>query len=292
MRFRHLNFVHLVYLVAVAREGSVSRAASALHVSPQTISGQLRVFGQRLGGPLTQRVGRGIELTPLGRDVATRGAVLLDQGEALLSAPAADRAGTPVVTVGVSLIVQPLLARKWLQPLYSQPGVERIVCVEGRERDLWEQLAVRSVDVVIASGTPPVSRGFRTVLLGRSPIALFGSAAFARRYRGRLRQALREAPMLVPTEASAARRVLEAWLQLEGVTPRIAGEFDDTSLRDAFAAAGLGVCFAPALLAREMQHTYALKNMGIVRGPEARYFAVARAPGALLTALAGTAAEP
>ena len=99
VRFRHLNYVHLVYLVAVAREGSVSAAAAALHVSPQTISGQLKTFGERLGGALTRRVGRGIELTPLGREVATKGARLLEQGEALLAGPVAERAAKPVLTV-------------------------------------------------------------------------------------------------------------------------------------------------------------------------------------------------
>jgi LysR family transcriptional activator of nhaA len=276
VRFRHLNYVHLVYLVAVAREGSVSAAAAALHVSPQTISGQLKTFGERLGGPLTRRVGRGIELTPLGREVATKGALLLEQGEALLAGPVAERAAKPVLTVGISTIFPALLARKWLKPLVDDRRVERLVCVEGRERELWDQLAVRRVEVVISSGLPPPAMGQHAVELDRSPVALFGAAPFVKKYRGKLRRALREAPMLVPSHDSAARRVLDTWVGLQGITPKIVAEFDDASLRESMAAAGLGVCFAPMLLEAELQRTYGLRPIAVVRGPEARYFAVSR----------------
>lgn len=278
MRFRHLNFVHLVYLVAVAREGSVTRAAAALHVSPQTISGQLRVFGERVGGALTRRVGRGIELTPLGRDLATKGAALLDQSEALLAGDVAQGAPRRQLTVGVSPIVPPLLARRWLQPMIAQHHAERIVCVEGRERELWESLAVRRVDVIVVPSLPPASRGFHTVELARTPVALYGNEAYARKYRGRVMRALREAPLLVPTESSAARRVLEGWWALEGITPHIVGEFDDNGLRDAFAANGLGLFIASALLEKDLQRAYGLRRIGSIKaGPEARFFAATRA---------------
>jgi LysR family transcriptional activator of nhaA len=281
MRIRHLSYVHLVYLVAVAREGSVSAAAAALHVSPQTISGQLKTFGERLGGALTRRVGRGIELTDLGREVAAKGAVLLEQAEALLAGPVAERAAKPLLTVGVSTVFPALLARRCLQPLIDDGRVERLVCVEGRERELWEQLAVRRVDVVISSGLPPTSSGFHTIELEKSAVGLFGTEAYVRKYRGRVVRALREAPMLVPSESSAARRVLDTWLGLQGIAPRIVGEFDDASLRDAMAAAGVGVCFAPMLLEAELRLAWGLRPIGTIRGPEARYFAVARSAGSM-----------
>lgn len=281
MRFRHLNYVHLVYLVAVAREGSLTAAAAALHVSPQTISGQLKTFGERLGGPLTRRVGRGIELTELGREVATKGAALLEQGEALLAGPVAEHAAKPVLTVGISTLFPALLARQWLRPLARERRVERLVCLEGRERDLWEQLAVRRVDVVIAAGLPPAAAGFHSIELAHCPVALFGAPVFVKTFRGKLARAVREAPLLLPTAESSARRVLDTWFGMQGVTPRVVGEFDDATLREAMAAAGVGLCFSPLLLERELLRTYGLRPVGTVRGPEARYFAVARSAAAM-----------
>ena len=36
---RHLNYSHLHYFWAVAREGSIAKASQSLHLTPQTISG-------------------------------------------------------------------------------------------------------------------------------------------------------------------------------------------------------------------------------------------------------------
>ena len=37
-----LNYKHLRYFLAVARAGSIARAGEELHLTPQSISGQLR----------------------------------------------------------------------------------------------------------------------------------------------------------------------------------------------------------------------------------------------------------
>ena len=46
---RHLNYGHLLYFWTVAREGGVARASEVLHVTPQTISGQLRTLEESVG---------------------------------------------------------------------------------------------------------------------------------------------------------------------------------------------------------------------------------------------------
>ena len=64
---RVLNYKHLHYFQCVARAGSVVRAAERLHLTPQTLSGQLSQFEARLGITLFNRVGRRLELTKTGR---------------------------------------------------------------------------------------------------------------------------------------------------------------------------------------------------------------------------------
>ena len=44
LNLRHLDIMQLAYLRAVARSGSVTGAAAALSVAPQTVSGQLGVL--------------------------------------------------------------------------------------------------------------------------------------------------------------------------------------------------------------------------------------------------------
>ena len=66
---RHLNYSHLQYFWAVAREGSVAKAAEVLNLTPQTISGQLKLLDEAVGQPLFNRVGRRLVLSEMGRVV-------------------------------------------------------------------------------------------------------------------------------------------------------------------------------------------------------------------------------
>ena len=62
-----INYKHLHYFVSIARSGGVIRAAERLHLTPQTLSGQLSQFEERLGVALFRRVGRRLELTATGK---------------------------------------------------------------------------------------------------------------------------------------------------------------------------------------------------------------------------------
>ncbi|HHL45569.1 MAG TPA: LysR family transcriptional regulator, partial [Gammaproteobacteria bacterium] len=44
-----LNYKHLRYFWVVAKEGSIAQASQILHLTPQTISGQLSQFEKSLG---------------------------------------------------------------------------------------------------------------------------------------------------------------------------------------------------------------------------------------------------
>ena len=67
MVVRDINFKHLHYFWAVAKAGSVTKAGERLHLTPQTISGQLSLFEESIGYQLFNRVGRRMELTDSGR---------------------------------------------------------------------------------------------------------------------------------------------------------------------------------------------------------------------------------
>lgn len=62
-----LNYKHLRYFWMVAKSGSIARASEQLHLTPQSISGQLGEFEETLGVELFRRVGRGLELTETGQ---------------------------------------------------------------------------------------------------------------------------------------------------------------------------------------------------------------------------------
>lgn len=62
----------LTYLVALADEGSFSRAADACFISQPALSAQIKGLENRLGQQLLERTARGILLTHQGVQVVDR----------------------------------------------------------------------------------------------------------------------------------------------------------------------------------------------------------------------------
>jgi LysR family glycine cleavage system transcriptional activator len=73
------NLQALVALEAVARLGSVTRAAAALHLTQSAVSHRLHGLQRELGIELVTREGRGVSLTPQARELAKAASVALEQ---------------------------------------------------------------------------------------------------------------------------------------------------------------------------------------------------------------------
>ncbi|MCP8467534.1 LysR family transcriptional regulator [Pseudomonas sp. ZM23] len=72
MRYRRLDLNLLVALDALLEEGSVSRAAQRLNLGQSATSAALGRLREHFRDPLLVPVGRGLELTPLARQLAPR----------------------------------------------------------------------------------------------------------------------------------------------------------------------------------------------------------------------------
>ena len=62
-----LNYHHLRYFWAVAKEGGLTRAAERLHVSQSALSTQIRQLEEHLGQSLFVRAARSMQLTEAGQ---------------------------------------------------------------------------------------------------------------------------------------------------------------------------------------------------------------------------------
>ena len=79
-----LNYKHLRYFWMVARTGSIARAAEQLHLTPQSISGQLSEFADALGVVLFRRTGRTLELSEAGRRMLSYADEIFALGDEML----------------------------------------------------------------------------------------------------------------------------------------------------------------------------------------------------------------
>ena len=81
-----MNYKHLRYFHTVLRAGGLVRASEQLHLTPQTLSGQIKQLEARIGQPLLRKSGRGLEPTDAGRLVARYAAEIFALGDALQDA--------------------------------------------------------------------------------------------------------------------------------------------------------------------------------------------------------------
>jgi DNA-binding transcriptional LysR family regulator len=271
--------------VAVARAGSVQRAAERLHRAQPSVSARLASLEERWGTKLFRRHARGMALTP-------EGARLLPLAEAALEQVSAldGEAGLPVsargelrIGAGDALgreVVPVALARL----LRSDPALQ-VRLVEGSSARLLDALRAGEIDLALvaaqAAEAAPAAGVDTQPLLESAVDALFppgerrvGASIELERLRGRRIVALQP--------GSAFRRHLEDAFALAGIPFRPAVEVGNLSLVRRFVVAGLGVAPVPAVAFRRGRATSRARLEGV--GPV--HYALARRSGVAWSAAA------
>ncbi len=272
-----LNYKHLHYFWAVAKAGGVTRASERLHLTPQTISGQLSLFEEVLGEKLFKRTGRSFELTETGRMVLSYADEIFSLGQELEEALHHQPADRPLqFSVGVTDSVPKALAYQLLEPAMQVEQPPRIICREGKVADLLAELALHRLDIVIADSPMPRSidvRGF-SHLLGECGLTFFATRELAQQHTEPFPRCLDGAPLLLPGEDVAVRSRLTRWLSDKRIRPRITGEFDDGALMKAFGQAGAGIFAAPSAIAEQVMRQHEVVSIGATEEVIEQFYAI------------------
>ncbi len=273
-----MNFKHLHYFWEVAKAGGVARASEHLHLTPQTISGQIGLLEDDLGTPLFAKRGRNLELTEAGRlalgyaqDIFALGSEL---EEALRNYPARGRAVE--FRVGVADSVPKTIAYRLIVPATRLPEPVRIVCREWKLDGLLTELGAHRLDLVIADAPIPSSVSVRAYnhRLGESGVSFFASAELFKRCKGKFPACLDGAPMLIPGDGAAVRPRLDRWRDANKLRPQVVGEFDDSALMKAFGQRGAGVFIGPTVLESEIETQYEVRTLGRTQEIVEEFFAI------------------
>jgi LysR family transcriptional activator of nhaA len=139
------------------------------------------------------------------------------------------------------------------------------VCHEGEFEQLLAELALHHLDVVLAGQPAPRNPNLRLTSerLVESPVDWYGpSRLVGKTERDRFPQSLTDLPVLLPTGHSALRSTLNHWFEVQGLRPRIVGEFEDSALLAVFAARGLGVFPVSRLGANDVGLMRGLRPLG------------------------------
>jgi DNA-binding transcriptional LysR family regulator len=238
---------HLRYFVAVAEQGSVSKAARHVHVSQPALSRQIRDLEADLGVPLFDRVGRHIELTAEGEDLLRHGRDVLARAESVRERARALRGGiVGVLRVGATpQATQSIFAGFLRRYSRLRPGVEIQLTEEGGVRlvELVEEGAIH-LAISMAARRPLQCQPL-------FPIRVLAVAAPRPSWKRRATieiAELADEPFLLLRPSFGTRQMFDAACEIARFRPRIVLESSDPHSLVALAEAGHGVAVVPSSL--------------------------------------------
>lgn len=273
-----LNYHHLQYFWAVAKEGSVVRASELLRLAHPTISGQIHKLEDTLGEKLFARRGRGLVLTEAGRLAFRYADEIFSLGREFTDTLKGRATGRPLrLVVGVADVLPASLVRRFLEPAFRMDQPVRVVCRADKSVDEFiAELALHRVDVVIADGPAGSGVAVRTFShpLGECGTSFFSSPQLAATLKRDFPRSLDRAPILLPGARSTVRRSLEQWLTTRDLRPTIVAEFDDSALARSFGAAGMGVFAAPTVIEAEVRQQTGVRVIGRAEEVRQQFYAL------------------
>lgn len=230
---------------AAAEEGHFTRAALRLGVPQSSLSRRIKTIEQTLGVALFQPVGRGVTLTPQGREFYehTRGLVrALDDAVRRVRADADPDSG--LVRFGFPLTLGPVSIPTLLAQFHTGAPRIRLHLVQAHGEALADQVRAGTLDLAVMI-PPPAD--LPTVPLGRQRIDLH--VARTHRLAGRAGIDLADLagePFIANPPSYQLRKLLDSWCAAAGFTPRVAFEITEFETLRELVALGLGVALLPA----------------------------------------------
>ena len=266
---RHLNYNHLLYFYTVAREGSVAQAAKVLHLTPQTVSGQIKLLEDVIGEPLFLRVGRGLTLSDTGRVVQAYADEIFSVGTALVQRlQSSSQESARALRVGIVDSFPKLVTCKLLSVTLEDDEPAKLSCAEGKLESLLADLSVHKIDLILSDRPVPTELNVRAYnhVLGSSDMAFFAPQSWSGIKLDEFPQCLADLPVLMPDSSSALRRSLDHWFDEIEIVPNVVAEFDDSALMKTFGDAGLGAFPAPKVITGDIQRNFHARPIGIING--------------------------
>ena len=151
-----LTLRHIQYLVTILDAGSMARAAETLHVTPTSLSLQMKHLEELVGTPLLTRHSRGVSATPRGvafRESASEVLRLVQEMERCFLD--AGQAKGATVRLGITPAVARMIGVEALTGLAPWQQRVSLALTEGWTADLMPKLVNRHLDYVVAYDLEP-----------------------------------------------------------------------------------------------------------------------------------------
>ncbi|MGP4053094.1 LysR family transcriptional regulator [Streptomyces sp. 2A115] len=229
----------LELLLAVARLGSLGRAARELGITQPAASSRIRSMERQLGVALVDRSPRGSQLTDAGALVTDWARRVVEAAEAFDAGAQAlrDRRDSRL-RVAASMTIAEYLLPGWLIALRAQRPDTAVSLIAGNSTVVAERLLGGEADLGFVEGLS-VPGGLDSVVVARDRLIVVTAPGhpWARRRRALDAVELADTPLILREKGSGTRQVLDAAL---GGLARPLIELSSTTAVKASVASGAG----------------------------------------------------
>ncbi|MCL1123112.1 transcriptional activator NhaR [Shewanella surugensis] len=246
----NLNYNHLYYFWMIQKKGSVAKAAETLCLTPQTITGQIKVLEARLNGRLLKREGRRLSPTELGKLVFRYADKMFSLSYEMLDIINYQKDEKTLFEVGVADVLSKELVSRILLSVMSHDGSLHLACFESTHEDLMARLRDHKLDMIL-SDCAGGSLKYPEILskkLGQSGVAFFSYRPMSTPFPACLEQD----KLLIPGRRTSLGQQLVHWFDEKGLKVRIFGEFDDAAMMNAFGFSNQGIFVVPSIYKQEV----------------------------------------
>lgn len=249
-----LNYHHLHYFWAVAKEGHLGRAAARLRIAPSALSTQIRQLEHQLGQPLFSRANRTLVLTEAGRLALEYAETIVTAGQELVATLREGRARErEVVRLGAVATLSRNFQRTFVAPLLDRPGIE-LVLQSGSLGELLPRLASHTLDLVLSNQRvrEDASNAWRCLRIARQQVSLVGPRRKGRGFH--FPADLAGLPLILPSRDHDFRAAFDLICERAGLRLNVAAEVDDMAMLRLLARDSGAATLVPAVVVRDELH--------------------------------------
>ena len=270
-----LNFHHLHYFWAVAKEGNLTRAASKLHVSQSALSTQIKQLEEQLGQALFARAGRALQLTEAGQLALGYADSIFSSGAELMALLREGRRNErQVVRIGAVATLSRNFQENFIRPLIGRADVE-MAMYSGSLAEMLARLRVHTLDLILSNRRVHASAAdpWRCRRIARQPVSLVGKPRPKRR-AFRFPQELAEVPLLLPGRDNDIRAGFDLYCDQLGIRYQLRAEVDDMALLRLLARDADGVALLPTVVVQDELRSGHLVEYGVIPDLHENFYAI------------------
>ncbi|WP_448211891.1 transcriptional activator NhaR [Colwellia sp. MEBiC06753] len=272
-----LNYHHLNYFYAIAKHGSIAKAAQQIHISPQTLSAQLNQLESQLGFQLFNRKGRSLVLNEEGQIAYNYAEEIFSLGDELVNSLKNQATNFAYkFSIGITDVIAKVFSFYMLKSIYTMDDSIKLVCKETNLEVLLGELAVNKLDAVLSDTPLPANSPLKayTHLLGKCGLSFFATTDIAQGIKAGFPQSLDGMPFFTAGEGSNQYLSVRSWFDELDINPVIIGEFDDSVLSKYFGQAGYGVFCAPSIIEQHVIEQFNVSIVGRTRDITEHYYLI------------------